>query len=381
VVSDERETSDGVEYEVFSILPRLSPGDLTNGTAGLDREFLERFTRLPAGIEALADRYASEAIGDATTAYDRALALQDWFRTGFTYSLEVVPGHGTDALAAFLDPRGRVGYCEQFAGAYAALARSLGLPARVAVGFTPGDPLPDDPDTYIVRGRNAHAWPEVYFAGVGWVGFEPTPGRGAPGAEGYTNLAPDQAEAQDATTPTTVPGPVTTFTLPQRPAELDDPLPEVFEGSASDEGLSAVDGVLLVLAGVAVIWLAGVPLVGAVRRARRRRAARGHPDREVARAWSDSVRALTLVDLSPHPAETPREFARRAAGDTGTDRAAHEVLADLTTAAAYGGETAAADASRARQSATVIIARARRLAGPWRRLRGAVSPRHQLSDR
>ncbi len=380
VVSTERETSDGVEYEVFSIVPRLLPGDLAGGTSGLDREFLDRFTRLPAEIQPLASRYAEEAVGGAATPYDQALALQDWFRTEFTYSLEVVPGHGTDALAAFLDPSGRVGYCEQFAGAYAALARSLGMPARVAVGFTPGDPVPDDPTTYIVRGRNAHAWPELYFAGVGWVGFEPTPGRGAPGAEGYTNVAAQQAEAEDAVTPTTVPGPVTTFTLPQRPAALDDPLPEAFESSAADEGIGVVDGVLFGVVAILVVWLAGVPLVGALRRSRRRRAARGHPELEVAGAWSDSVRALALVDLAPRPAETPREFAHRAAGDAGTDRAAHEGLAEMATSATYGGTTATADVARARRSAGVIIGRARRLAGPWRRLRGAVSPRHQFGD-
>ena len=72
----------------------------------------------------------------ATTAYDQARALQDWFRAEFEYSLEVPAGHGSSAIEAFLQRR--AGYCEQFAGTMAAMARAVGLPARVAVGFTPG---------------------------------------------------------------------------------------------------------------------------------------------------------------------------------------------------------------------------------------------------
>ena len=80
----------------------------------------------------------------------------------------------------------RKGYCEQFAGTFAAFARSLGLPARVAVGFTQGTLGPDG--LYHVEGKHAHAWPEVYFSGIGWVPFEPTPTRGAPGDEIFTGV-------------------------------------------------------------------------------------------------------------------------------------------------------------------------------------------------
>jgi transglutaminase-like putative cysteine protease len=86
----------------------------------------------------------------------------------------------------------RRGYCEQFAGTYAAFARVLGLPSRVAIGFTPGERRDDG--RYYVQGKHAHAWPEIYFEGVGWVPFEPTPGRGVAGAEQYTGVAADQAD-------------------------------------------------------------------------------------------------------------------------------------------------------------------------------------------
>ena len=116
-------------------------------------------------------------------------ALQDSFRDGsFTYSLAVQPGQSTSAIEAFLFEN-RVGYCEQFAGAFAAMARAVGLPARVAVGFTPGQPDPLTPGRYVVRGENAHAWPEVYLAGIGWVGFEPTPGEVWPGVSTFHRSA------------------------------------------------------------------------------------------------------------------------------------------------------------------------------------------------
>ena len=124
---------------------------------------------------------ARRVTSDARSDYHRALLLQDYFRLdgGFRYDLETHSGHGIDSLEEFLFDV-RAGYCQQFASAYAAMARSIGLPTRVAVGFTWGewDSGRGEQGAYVVRGEHAHAWPEVYFAGAGWVRFEPTPGRG-----------------------------------------------------------------------------------------------------------------------------------------------------------------------------------------------------------
>lgn len=383
VVGPGRETSDGLEYEVLSILPRLRPEDLSVGTAGLDTEFLARFTLLPAATRPIADEYAAEAVGAETDEYAQALALQTFFRTRFRYSLDVRPGHSTNALAEFLDPAGsRSGYCEQFAGAYAALARSLGLPARVAVGFTPGEEDADAPGTFVVTGRNAHAWPEVYFAGVGWVPFEPTPGRGAPGAEGYTLLQPDQETPEESVVPTSVPVTAAPGTAPPRPQRDEDLAFDdrpTADGGAEGPGLVALVG--LGVLGTGLVWLVGVPVAGALRRRRRHRRARGHPDLEVTEAWDDSVRALALLDLVPTGAETPSEFARRASADAGTDGPAHQHLAGLATTAAFGPSSDRDDGETARQAAAAIVARSKRLAGPWRRFKAAVSPRRQLPDR
>jgi transglutaminase-like putative cysteine protease len=143
------------------------------------------YTQLPDDVPASIRQVAGEFTEDATTPYDTALALQNWFREEFTYSLEVQPGHGNVAMEAFL--ANRVGYSEQFAGTYAVMLRTLGIPTRVAVGFTAGAETNDQ--EFSVRGSNAHAWPEVWFDGLGWVPFEPTPGRSAPGAENHTGVA------------------------------------------------------------------------------------------------------------------------------------------------------------------------------------------------
>ena len=103
-------------------------------------------------------------VDDGSTPFEKALALQNWFRS-FNYDLDVQYGNSYDAIEAFL--RGRSGFCQQFAGTFGVMARYLGLPTRMAVGYTPGDLGSDG--LFHVYGRHAHAWPEVWFDGIGWV--------------------------------------------------------------------------------------------------------------------------------------------------------------------------------------------------------------------
>jgi len=102
--------------------------------------------------------------------------LQSWFREngGFRYSLDRAPGDSMETIVDFLTTD-KVGYCEQFAASMALMARTLGIPARVGVGFLRPQPMGED--LYLYRGTDMHAWPELYFDGVGWLRFEPTPSR------------------------------------------------------------------------------------------------------------------------------------------------------------------------------------------------------------
>jgi transglutaminase-like putative cysteine protease len=115
---------------------------------------------------------ARDVTADTTTRYDRALAIQSYLRdpAHFTYDTSA-SATGGDAVSAFLDSGH--GYCLQFATTMVMMLRSIGIPARLSEGFLPGTAASDG--TFVVRGADAHAWPEVYFAGRGWVRFEPTP--------------------------------------------------------------------------------------------------------------------------------------------------------------------------------------------------------------
>jgi hypothetical protein len=109
-------------------------------------------------------------------------AVQGYLKANFPYS-ETPPTH-TYPLRAFLF-KDRTGYCQQFSGAMALMLRMVGIPSRVATGFSPGKPSGDADNTYVVRDLDAHSWVEVYFNRIGWVPFDPTPS--AAPAQSQTN--------------------------------------------------------------------------------------------------------------------------------------------------------------------------------------------------
>jgi hypothetical protein len=203
--------------------------------------------------------------------------------------LKTAPGDGNQALLRFLakGPGGRVGYCEQFASAYAVMARTLGLPARVAIGFL--DPSKTADGRYVYSAYDMHAWPEVYFRGSGWVTFEPTPQSNRPGGAGavpdYTT-GPVRKPGKKNTGPDGG-GQVPTETTSGPSHRPND----VAQSSASGSESQTPWGWILGGAGALVV-LAGVSLVpGAVRRARRRRRLEGGAEQ----AWAEL--RDTAVDL------------------------------------------------------------------------------------
>src|SRR5205807_5045588 len=209
-------------------------------------------------------RLATQVTASATAPYAKAKALQDYLRNNFRYDLNVPPGHGDDALQRFLFVTKR-GYCEQFAGSYAAMARAINLPSRVAVGFTPGQQLADG--AYRVLNRHAHAWPEVYLSGYGWVAFEPTPGRGAPDDQSYTGVNPMAPEG--FTPPPAVASPQTPTTVgagagttPGQPTTTVNPAQQ-----KSSHPTPAWEKALLFL-GVIIALLVGAAAIGIGRRRR-----------------------------------------------------------------------------------------------------------------
>jgi transglutaminase-like putative cysteine protease len=319
LVALDHELEPGDLFLIDSDAPRFSPEQLRAATTNAAPDPL--FSELPANLPDIVFELAAEVTASATTPYDKALALQTWFQNDFEYSLEVQSGHGSNVIESFLNER--IGYCEQFAATYSAMARTLEIPSRVAVGFTPG--LLSDDGWYSVRGKHAHAWPELWFDGIGWVAFEPTPGRGAPGAENYTGLPEDQ----DDTPPTAAGGggsdPATASTLPPVPTTLPDsaaandprtanteaPLgpAEIDEGLPLDSLSSSGSGVpwrfIIVAGSLAVIGI--TPL--AIRLARRR-AHRGRSAIErVEAAWARACLAVERSGVPSRASMTAYEWA------------------------------------------------------------------------
>jgi hypothetical protein len=116
-------------------------------------------------------RLARAWTAQATTPYEAVTAIQSQLRRGYAYTPNV-PNH-VYPLESFLF-QDKAGYCQQFAGAMALMLRMVGIPTRVVSGFAPGTPDSDN-GSYIVHDFDAHSWVEVYFRGVGWVTFDPTP--------------------------------------------------------------------------------------------------------------------------------------------------------------------------------------------------------------
>ncbi|MFP5254319.1 MAG: transglutaminaseTgpA domain-containing protein [Acidimicrobiia bacterium] len=394
IVDREADSSDGLVYRVTSTVPRLSPEDLAGSAGEVPDRIADAHLALPDGFSPRVRELAEGLVAGAATPYEAALALQDHLRT-FTYDLSVEAGHGGDALEAFLFDQQR-GYCEQFAGSFAAMARAVGLPARVAVGFTQGEAHPDRPGTYVVRGEHAHAWPEVYFAGAGWVSFEPTPGRGQPFAESYTGVAPAQAASGDPGSaetlpPTTAPAQIpTATTAPEGPRPPQEDLDTTGGGSdltgEEDPEPWIVRRVLRPLAaGLAVLLVvttagaAAVPGLRALRRARRHRRATT-PDARIAAAWDDAVEAAAPLGFAPRRSDTPEEQGWRLSAVLPGDHApAAAALARLRTEALYaptGGDQLSADA--AESAAADVIAGCRLATSRATRIRWAVDPRPEL---
>jgi transglutaminase-like putative cysteine protease len=283
----------------------------------------------PEGLPASIARQARTVAGLGTP-YEQAVRLQAWFRNdgGFTYS-EKSPGNGrTDsgqnAVATFL--RDRTGYCVHFASAMAVMARTLGIPSRVAVGFLPG--TPERPGTYAITLRDAHAWPELYFEGIGWTRFEPTPATrtGPPPAWTMAQSAPEPDPSAGASTTAT--GPSSTPTTQPHPG-----LPDAATGAGGPQAgplqwLRSLPWQVLAMVTLALLGLA-VPRL-ATELARRRRWHRAVTGAQRAEAAWEELR-LSLQDLGVRWAAswTPRALQLRLVRERGLDPAQEAAMARL----------------------------------------------------
>jgi transglutaminase-like putative cysteine protease len=317
VIGADGQNASGLAYQVNSLALTPVPDVLRQATPA-PGDIRRVYTALPHDLPAVVASTARSVTASATNDFDRAVLLQNWFseKGGFSYNTNVPVSDSPDALAQFLARK--QGFCVHFASAMAAMARSLGIPARVVVGFTPGAEGSDG--SWLVTTRDAHAWPELYFSGVGWLRFEPTPRQGiiAPGYSTQiaapSNAAAPSAGATAGAQPTGVAGSQHGCSLAAR--HMGDCGPGTQLGATpAQPGLSpsspqflavwSLAGLLIVLLLAPMLWR------GRTRRARLRRGAPGLTDQQVLAAWREMVDTAWDHGILPDDAETPRRAAER----------------------------------------------------------------------
>ncbi|MGD2051385.1 MAG: DUF4129 domain-containing transglutaminase family protein [Acidimicrobiia bacterium] len=278
---------------------------------------VDRFLQLPDDLDpALAD-LARDRTANLETAFEKGIALEAWFHSSaFRYSIDIEPGHGAEELDAWLldenSPNFHTGYCENFATAMAVLARMVDVPSRVVLGFTPGEPDPDNPGVVVVRDRNAHAWVELWIPGVGWVRFDPTPRGDGANPTTYSDLA--SALGFDLTDYLDVPDPSFIPTLPgqaRRPDQFDegDDAPISAGDLASDSSGLDLPGWLTVTLPAALVIALVVFSVPGLKWFRKRRRLRRLADGDITAAWEELVARLTDLGHPPNATLTPNELA------------------------------------------------------------------------
>ena len=312
----------------------------------------------------------SEISAPGLTPIDTARAIQAHLRsTDYTYSLELLqPTDGTgaptltDPITAFLQTR--QGFCTQFTSAMVMMARAEGIPARFVIGFLPGE---SDDDEWSVVGADAHAWPELYFADIGWLRFEPTPAA-------RTGPSPPEYSRPVSTTP--LPEATVRPSQPAQPVEPFEPLqPEAGATSgseASTTGLTDLIGrfrwfaLVLVLAALGAVTM---PVSAWAERRRRRRAAADAAAR-IEVAWSDLLERLDDIDITPPPDASPRQVGRFIIGQTFLSTSSREALNRVVAAveaARYAPPVAGSDPERVAAAEEDAREVAERIVGALRR--------------
>jgi transglutaminase-like putative cysteine protease len=368
------ETENGFRYEITSRIPLASPVELDRIDPSTS-DLPALYTALPRSVPSRIHDLARDLSADEPTPFRRLLSIQEYLR-GFEYDERAPAGHGVDDILFFMEQSKR-GYCEQFAGTMAVLARSLGYPARVAVGFLPGDPAGDG--SFRVTSDHIHAWTEVYFGGYGWLAFEPTPTRENPVA-GYLNPPPagPRPDANlggvvgaDAEDPRSSRGAAQRDAqdLSRRPE-----LPGLESARRPTERPSAIRSLLpwaIAIAAFALLLVPPAKLV-ARRRALRRRGSSRHA---VVSAYEVVLWAAQDLGLGRRRGETPWEYRTRLRSEVAFSDGHLERLTALAGRALYAedglGRVEGEDAGRA---ARTLLHDLRRHAGPVRTVAGAFRP-------
>ncbi|GAA2924556.1 MULTISPECIES: transglutaminase TgpA family protein [Streptomyces] len=327
LVGDHGQNTRGLTYQVKSLDVQPTAEQLASAPrppASIERDF----TKLPDSLPSVVASTARKVTEGAADPYDQAVKLQDWFAVtgGFEYDTQVQVGSGSQAIARFL--KDKQGFCVHFSFAMAAMARSLDIPARVAVGFAPGSPQADG--SVSVGLRDAHAWPELYFEGVGWTRFEPTPNRGS--MPSYTLPDDPGSSVPDAARPTETSSAAPSAT--PSASESCTPEQKKLDGGCASESPQAAlptddDGpkwyaiLAWALAGLAALALPLAPMLWRLRTRTVRLGAHGRGEADAApytlAVWQELTDTAWDFGITPDESQTPRKAAARIVGLGGLD--------------------------------------------------------------
>jgi transglutaminase-like putative cysteine protease len=369
-------------YESRAALANPSVQELRAAGTDYPAWVTARYLQRPGDLSPRIIELAAELAAGQETAYDRAAAITAWLRREIEYEAVLpAPPEGSDPLTWVLFDY-KKGFCFYYATAEIMMLRSLGIPARMAVGFSEGE-LDEERNLYTVRRLDYHAWPEVYFPGIGWVEFEPTASQ--------RDLQRPLGRQPLSTGEAGVPTPQSELTLDEAPLTDQD-------RARDEEGITAtvptplprwvwtVSGMTLAI----VLWLLDrrTGWVGRIPVYIEKRAERtgGRAPRWI-RAWAAWTRltpierAFQAVNLSlrwlgePAPAHaTPRERAERLIGRMPRGQAEVQKLSRQHEAALFGREAVSIPA--ARLSALKVLLHAFRviITGMYSAIRDRIAP-------
>ena len=355
-LSPTRTLESGDRYEVLSAVQTASARELARAPSDDPAPVEERYTQLPSSTPDRVSDRTDEIVGDSENRYAAARRIEQYLEGSKEYSLDVDRPDGNVA-DSFLFEMDR-GYCTYYATTMAVMLRTQGIPARVTVGYMPGQKVSDT--EYVVRGYDSHAWVEVYFPGEGWVRFDPTPAGPRENAEqGRLEEARNNdasgvdTDRSDEDTPTPTPtgpttptprGPTTpTDSTPTGPTP--DPLGNVSTVETFDDDTGAGGGLpelpptdQLVLGLIAFVGtIAGIRRSTLAKRMYRwgwlRYLPRRDPQADIERAYRRLEYVLERRSRPRRAGETPREYVTAVNGGL-----AAQELVKLHERSRYGNE-------------------------------------------
>ncbi|WP_269939442.1 transglutaminaseTgpA domain-containing protein [Arthrobacter sp. HY1533] len=367
----------GDSYSLDVQFPNIDGNKLAGSDFGSVR--LPKLENVPAVV----GTKANDIVGEADTplkkvqALEGALQREGKFSNGLEGQAPSTSGHSAARITKLLSGKEMVGDDEQYATAMVLMARHMGIPARVVMGFYLDEKDPNNGAAKVqLKGADVHAWVEVNFAGLGWVPFNPTPDK---------DNVPNPPEPQNASKPK--PQVLQPPPPPQEPADLPpDSAPDALDTDGKKDKIAGILGAILMIVGVAAIpiLVIAIPLILVVvlkARRRKRRLTAGQPTDRVGGGWSEVISLATDLGAGIDTNGTRRESAVALYGAFPESQATTALLAERADAAIFGpGQPTEEEVAFYWQHVEHSVTGMTGSVGFWKRQRAKFSPRSLLAD-